>query len=80
MSDELNAALAMHQQGLLRQAVQIYEQILSHDPEDVDVMHLLGVATLQQGDASRAIELIGQAISLNPSHLHCTPIWLKHIG
>ncbi len=57
--------LALHRTGQLDQAVEIYQKVLTAAPDTFDALHLLGVVHLQRGDAARAAELIGQAISIN---------------
>lgn len=67
LNDEFNRALTLHQSGRLEQAMSIYRRLLHDDPDNADVLHLLGVAAHQQGDHGRAVELIGRAIALCPS-------------
>jgi len=45
----------------------MYRQILLADPQNADAYHLLGVLMNQVGQPKVAIELIGRAISINPS-------------
>jgi tetratricopeptide (TPR) repeat protein len=63
----LEAALTLHQQGALDKAARAYQGLLAADPEDADVLHLLGVLRHQQGDHAGAVELICRAIALRPS-------------
>jgi tetratricopeptide (TPR) repeat protein len=67
MSDDLRTALSYHQRGLLEEAARIYQVLIDRDPVHADARHLLGVVALQQGNPSRAAELINWAIALNPS-------------
>ncbi len=67
MHDAFSRAARLHQQGHLHQAAQAYQAILDRNPGHADALHLLGVVALQLGDAWRAIDLIGQAITLVPS-------------
>ncbi|MGD0390960.1 MAG: tetratricopeptide repeat protein, partial [Tepidisphaeraceae bacterium] len=46
----------------------IYRQVLSVDPNDADVLHLLGVVANQTGRHDEAIDLIGRAIALDPDY------------
>jgi tetratricopeptide (TPR) repeat protein len=73
IQDELSAALRDHQNGRLEQAARIYQGILARQPDHADALHLLGVIALQQGNPSRAVELIGRAIAVHPSAaaFHC---------
>lgn len=64
----LQETLALHQQGRLAEARAGYERILALQPHHADALHLLGVATLQGGDAATAVTLIDQAIALCPTN------------
>jgi len=61
----LDAAVEHHQNGELAVAVEIYQEILSHDPDNADAWHLMGVAAHQQGNNELARTLIQNAIGLN---------------
>jgi tetratricopeptide (TPR) repeat protein len=65
-SDLLSEALSLHQAGNLAEAARRYQDILEREPTSADALHLFGVLCHQQGDAQRAVELIGQAIALVP--------------
>ncbi len=69
----LHTALALHQQGRLAEAVQLYQHLLRHTPNHPEVLHLLGVARHQQGHHQEAVDLIGRAITLQPgaAAFHC---------
>ena len=58
--------LALHQQGQLAQAKQIYEQVLAKHPSHFDALHLSGVIAAQSKNPTLALELIGKAIEINP--------------
>lgn len=58
----LNEALTHHRAGDLARAAQLYRQLLSHDPDHADALHLLGVVALQSGDPASAITHIREAI------------------
>jgi Flp pilus assembly protein TadD/SAM-dependent methyltransferase len=69
MSDSaarLEAALKRHRGGDLVGAMASYRTILAEAPAEPDALHLLGVATLQSGDAAGAADLIAQAIAVRP--------------
>jgi tetratricopeptide (TPR) repeat protein len=61
-------ALQHHQAGRLRQAEQLYRQILARKPEHADAMHLLGALAHQVGRNDVAVGLIHRAIALNPNN------------
>jgi tetratricopeptide (TPR) repeat protein len=65
---KLQRAIALHQKGQLPQAQALYEKILRLQPKHFDVFHLLGVIAYQTGNPRRAVDLIGNAIALNPSN------------
>jgi len=60
--------LALHQEGRLAEAQEIYRQVLEIRPKHYDALHLLGVISYQTGNLLRAVELIGRAIELNPKN------------
>jgi tetratricopeptide (TPR) repeat protein len=71
MQDALTTAIAMHRSGQLGQASQLYQKILAREQENPEALHLLGVLNHQQGQNTRAIELIGRAVGLRPnSHIY----------
>jgi tetratricopeptide (TPR) repeat protein len=60
-------ALQHHQAGNLRQAEQLYQQILCADPAHADSHHLLGVLAYQAGNFDLAVMRIRHALTLNPA-------------
>ena len=62
----LQNAIALHRKGQLGQAEAIYIQLLGIDPTNADALHLLGVIAHQTGNHKSAIDMIGQAIEINP--------------
>ena len=63
-------AVSHHQSRRFPQAEELYKRILTQDPSHVDALHLLGLVSYQQGDHSKAIQLISNAISLNSTKPH----------
>ena len=59
-------ALALHQQGLLDQALDRYLAILENEPHHAECIHLLGVIAMQKNQSAVAVDLIEQAIALRP--------------
>ncbi len=59
-------AFALHREGRLEEAAMAYEQVLEKDPQDFDALHLLGVIAARSRNPSRAVDLIGRAIAVNP--------------
>jgi tetratricopeptide (TPR) repeat protein len=60
-------AAVLHQQGRLLEAKAGYEKILQISPLHFGAQHFLGVVAFQMGSPEQAVELIGEAIKLNPS-------------
>ena len=63
----LQSAIALHQQGQLDQAQAIYLQLLKIEPRHADALHLLGVIAYQTGNHQAAVDMIAQAIGINPN-------------
>ncbi len=55
-----------HQAGRLDKAEALYRKVLQRDPGNVDALHLLGLAALNRGNPSQAIQLIGRALAAAP--------------
>jgi len=64
---DLQRALALQQQGQLAQAQALYQGILKEQPDHFDSLHMLGLIATQTQQHQRAVELIGQAIRVDPS-------------
>jgi protein O-GlcNAc transferase len=58
----------LHKDGKLEEAKVIYENFFNSNPENLEVLHLLGTLEAQRGNFTRAIELLEQAV-LKKSHL-----------
>jgi protein O-GlcNAc transferase len=57
--------LALHRQGRLADAAQVYREVLRRQPTHFDALHLLGIIAFQSNRPEVAVELIRAAISLN---------------
>ncbi len=55
-----------HHAGRLDEAKAVYERVLKDEPENHDVLHMLGVVASQQDRYDDALALVGQALSLEP--------------
>ena len=64
------AAAQHHKAGQLDKAAALYLKVLQKKPDDVDTLHLLGVAMLERGHPDRAIQLISRALSRSPEFAH----------
>src|SRR5262249_55594068 len=62
----LHDAAALYGQGRVREAQVLCRDILTREPANAGVLHLLGVITYQSGDAAAGAALIGKAVALNP--------------
>jgi len=69
-------ALSLHRNGQLAQAEAYYRQILAAQPENADILHLLGVLCYQTERNDEAIRLIDNAIVLEPRN----PDYLNNLG
>ena len=63
---DIGQAVALHRQGRVREAEQVYASILAENPGQFDALHLLGLARHQQGHAVEALRLIGAALRAQP--------------
>ncbi|MFQ5935087.1 MAG: tetratricopeptide repeat protein [Acidiferrobacterales bacterium] len=66
LSKLLDIALGFHKQGNLPEAERVYREILRSDFDYADAWHLLGLLVFHSGYFQTAIELIGEAIALDP--------------
>jgi len=64
MQNEIQKAFEIHRRGQFDVAHQAYLQLLQRYPDQPDVLHLLGLLCLQQGQRSDAVRLIGRAIEV----------------
>src|SRR5436309_10658132 len=62
----LRDAVALQQQGRLREAQKIYTRVLKAAPDQFDALHLLGTIKAQTGHAGEAHRLISAALKINP--------------
>src|SRR5262249_9762405 len=67
MDDILTSAIALHQAGELSSAAQLYQKVLTREQENADALHLIGVLRHQEGNHTRAVELISRAVALQPN-------------
>jgi tetratricopeptide (TPR) repeat protein len=65
--DAFARATALHQQFRLAEAEIIYRAIPPHHPDHAEARHRLGIIALQTGRLENAVDLIGEAIALNPN-------------
>lgn len=60
----LEIAVTHHRAGRLAEALQVYRSVLADDPDNVDALHLAGVALNRLGHPQEAVEMIERAASL----------------
>ena len=63
----LNDAMRLHRAGHLRDAEQIYRQILEAQPDHPESLRLLGAIDLQRNNYAEAVRKIDAALELNPT-------------
>jgi tetratricopeptide (TPR) repeat protein len=56
-----------HRQGQFDLAAAHYRDIIERQPRSFDALHLLGLLTLQRGDATAALSLLKRAAKVNPA-------------
>jgi tetratricopeptide (TPR) repeat protein len=79
--DALEAAVAAHRAGRLREAEALYRQVLAARPGHADALHLLGLVRNQRGHPAEAVELITRAVQLNPGEArYHNNLGLVHAG
>jgi protein O-GlcNAc transferase len=61
---QVQRAMALHQQGKLTEAAEIYSAVLRSTPNQVESLHYLGVVRHQLGRHDEAVALIQKAITL----------------
>jgi Flp pilus assembly protein TadD len=64
--NELRQAAAQHARGEIAQAEAKYRELLTHAPGNAELLHLIGVAALQQNRKEEAVDLMQQAVQINP--------------
>jgi tetratricopeptide (TPR) repeat protein/SAM-dependent methyltransferase len=57
------SAVGHHRAGALREAEQLYRELLAREPGHVPALHSLGVLSHQQGKSAAAVDLIERAIA-----------------
>ena len=68
MTETLDKALSLHKLGKLKEAKKIYSEILKKNPNNFELMNLIGIIHLQLKNYSKAIIAINKAININPNH------------
>jgi tetratricopeptide (TPR) repeat protein len=66
IGEMLQRAVALQQQGQLREAEKIYSRVLKAVPDQFDALNLLGTVKVRRGQAGEAYRLISAALKVNP--------------
>ena len=66
MNADLTTGWQLHQAGRSADAARCYHTLLARQPDHADALHLFGVLHYQNGYFVRAVELISQAVALQP--------------
>ncbi|MEC9205794.1 MAG: tetratricopeptide repeat protein [Pseudomonadota bacterium] len=62
ISELVNSALSLHNQGNIEQADQIYQAILREESRNFDANHLHGLVLSQKGEHTKALPFLKQAV------------------
>ena len=65
LQSRFREGLALHQQGQLVQAQQIYQQILKVQPRHADALHFLGMIARQRGNPALAVQWIDKSLKIS---------------
>jgi protein O-GlcNAc transferase len=68
LQNTFDQAIQRHRAGQLREAEQLYRQVLAQRPNHPASLHYLGVIALQTGQSHQAIDLIRRAIEIKPNY------------
>jgi predicted O-linked N-acetylglucosamine transferase (SPINDLY family) len=66
ISELFSRALALHEEGKTREAMQLCRRVLAADPEHFDAYHTLGLLHAADGDLVEAARALGHAVKLRP--------------
>src|SRR3974390_508809 len=65
IAQTMQEAIALHQQGRLREAEKLYARVLKVAPESFDALHMCGLAKAQGGEMGEDYRLISAALKIN---------------
>src|SRR3954451_8485124 len=66
--EDIARAVELHRAGRLEEAARAYESVLGREPGNANAMAMLGTVWAQRQQYDRAIELLEQAIAIDPRH------------
>jgi len=67
----LEELIQLHRAGRLDEAEDGYRRLLGDNPDDAEVLHLLGILRGQRGDLAEALRLVQRAGELDPFNATC---------
>ncbi|TAM93120.1 MAG: tetratricopeptide repeat protein, partial [Rhodanobacteraceae bacterium] len=67
----LEDLIQLHRSGRLDEAENGYRQLLAGEPDNPEVLHLLGILRAQRGDLAEGLELVTRAGELAPENAAC---------
>lgn len=67
-STPFEKAFAFHQKGQLAEAYEIYQQLLSNQPDHPELLHMAGLVLHQMGNHDAAVPLLSKAVSFAPEN------------
>ena len=67
LKNKLHRAMDLHKAGKLDAAETIYLDVLKHNPDDPNALHLLGIIVAERGNAEKGIDMILQALQKVPN-------------
>lgn len=76
IEETFSRAVTFHREGNLGEAEKLYRAVLDADPEYAEALNLLGVLASDHGYHDDAVEMISQAIELQPKN----PFFLFSLG
>ena len=76
MNLEIKKALSFHQKGYLREAEELYLDILSNTPKDPGILQLLGTLYLQKNDIKLSKDYLIKSFNIDPNN----PSTLNNLG
>jgi aspartate beta-hydroxylase len=76
LQENLRAAHALVEQGQKPQAEQLYEQVLTESPDNLEALTCLGLLALEHEQFGRAIQFLDSAVALDPRNTQM----LKNLG
>lgn len=74
----IDEVIAWHQGGHLFEAKQGYLALLEINPQNVTVLHLLGLLNAEEGNLNNALQLLRKALSISP-HDHGISLHLANV-